>query len=178
MQTQASQELLKIIAYSKEEAMRTGEYAISPDHLLLGMLRHADNDACRTLISLGVDLSEMKEAIEGAVFRPKSISYSESDRIVFSRQAENTLNLSIIEASIAASDMIIPTHLLLAITNSAGSAGLAYLKAIGIDHSTLRRKMTDEDLLRARKVSINNKQGQEQTVSILKIISSPDKITS
>ena len=171
MQTQVSHEVLRILAYAKEEAMRTGDYSISPDHILLGILRHADNDACRTLASLGVDLDEMKNCVEGSIFRPKHIAYSEGDdRLVFSRSAQNTLNLCIVEATIASSDSIIATHLLLAISSSSGSASLKYLKSLGIDHSVLMSYLKKENLLCAKKV--------DYTVSILKIISSPDKIAS
>ena len=72
MQTQVSQEVLRILAYAKEEAMRTGDYSISPDHILLGILRHTDNDACRILEALGVDLEEMKNVPDCGSERAKT----------------------------------------------------------------------------------------------------------
>ena len=49
MEIKISDELNTIIGYAREEALRTGSYGIGPDHLFLGIIRHADNDACRTL---------------------------------------------------------------------------------------------------------------------------------
>lgn len=177
MQTQVSGELLKIITYARDEAMRTGDYSISTDHLLLGVLRHADNDACASLKGLGVDLAELKSTVEGALFRPSGISYGEADRLTFSRSAQNTLNLCIVEATIAGADRIFATHLLLAIAGSSGSTGLQYLKTLGVDHAALSSYMKKNDLLRARRIDPSEEVPQHP-LSILRIISSPDKITS
>lgn len=178
MQTQVSQELLKIITYARDEAMRTGDYCITTDHLLLGIIRHEDNDACRCLSAMGVDLPELKRTVEGGLFRPSGIAYAEADRLTFSRSAQNTLNLCIVEATMAGADKIFATHLLLAIAGSSGSISLGYLKAMGIDHAALSAYMKQNDLLRARKVEPENEAGPQHPVSILRIIGSPDKLVS
>lgn len=43
MQVTLSEEINSIVSYARDEAMRTGSYVIETDHLLLGLLRHADN---------------------------------------------------------------------------------------------------------------------------------------
>ena len=161
MQTQVSQELLKIISYARDEAMRTGDYSISTDHLLLGILRHSDNDACASLRALGVDLAELKSTIEGSIFRPTGIAYHEADKLSFSRSAQNTLNLCIIEATMSGADKIFSTHLLLAIAASSLSD---YMKKNG--------------LLAAKSVDAEENAAASHPMSILRIISSPDKIAS
>ena len=177
MQTQVSQELLKIISYARDEAMRTGDYSITTDHLLLGILRHSDNDACASLKALGVDLAELKATIEGSLFRPSGIAYHEADKLTFSRGAQNTLNLCIIEATMAGADKIFATHLLLAVAGSSGSAGLGYLKALGLDHSVLSAYMKKNDLLAAK--NVDSEEGLEaHSMNILRIINSPDKLAS
>ena len=45
MNRQLSEELNQILSYSKEEAMRLGSYTITPDHIVLGIIRHQDNEA-------------------------------------------------------------------------------------------------------------------------------------
>ena len=178
MQTQVSQELLKIISYARDEAMRTGDYAIGTDHLLLGILRHADNDACASLKALGVDLAELKRTVEGSLFRPSGIAYSEADKLSFSRSAQNTLNLCIIEATMSGADKIFATHLLLAIAGSSGSAGLGFLKSMGLNHSSLSDYMKQNGLLAAKSVDAEESEAAARPMSILRIISSPDKIAS
>ena len=49
LQLQLSDEVQKIMTYSREEAMRLGNYTIGPEHLLLGILRHGDNEATALL---------------------------------------------------------------------------------------------------------------------------------
>ena len=67
MEIKISDELNSIIRYAREEAMRTGSYGIGPDHLFLGMMRHSDNDACRLLAGLGVDIDEFKRFIDSHI---------------------------------------------------------------------------------------------------------------
>lgn len=66
MEIKISDELNTIIGYAREEALRTGSYGIGPDHLFLGIIRHADNDACRTLTGLGADTDSMKSSLTAA----------------------------------------------------------------------------------------------------------------
>ena len=60
MEMKISDELNLIVRYAREEAMRTGSYGIGTDHLVLGILRHADNNACRALRGLGADPEHVK----------------------------------------------------------------------------------------------------------------------
>ena len=96
MEMRISDELNLIVRYAREEAMRTGSYGIGIDHLTLGILRHADNDACRTLRGLGADPEEMKQFIDMHIFRQGSIPYSDADQVVLSRSAQSLLNLTIL----------------------------------------------------------------------------------
>lgn len=177
MQTQASTDTIRILAYSKEEAMRTGDYAISTDHLLLGILRHKDNEACRALQELGIDVDDLKSYVEKKLFRPRSLSFDDENKMLFSRSAKNTLNLSILEANIAASERVLPVHLLLAICASSESHSLSYLKGRGLDHAAIKAYLKEKGTLKATVVKKDGA-AQSSPVSILKIISSPDKIAS
>ena len=49
MTIRISEELNLILNFSREEAMRTGSYGIGPDHMMLGIIRHCDNQACEIL---------------------------------------------------------------------------------------------------------------------------------
>ena len=80
MEISISDELNSIINYSREEAMRTGSYGIAPDHLFLGIIRHAENTASDALRGLGCDLTEMKQFIDSRVFTNEHIPYSDLDK--------------------------------------------------------------------------------------------------
>jgi ATP-dependent Clp protease ATP-binding subunit ClpC len=64
MELKLSAEVNEIIHYSREDAIRLGNNAVSPDHFFLGIIRHANNDAYRLLIELNVDITECKYLVE------------------------------------------------------------------------------------------------------------------
>ena len=137
MEIKISEELNAIINYSRQEALRTGSYGIAPDHLFLGILRHESNTACDTLKALETDITEFKQFIDSRIFTNEHIPYSESDRITFSRGAQNVLSITILEASRSGSRTASSQHLLLALARNTGGYGVTYLRDIGIDYGRI-----------------------------------------
>ena len=121
MEIRISEELNRIIGYAREEAMRTGNYGISPDHLFLAIIRHRDNAAAEVLSGLGVDLEEMKRSIDERLWTNEPIPYSDAESITFSRGAHNVLSMTVLEATRQMSGVATPEHLLLALCHYAGS---------------------------------------------------------
>lgn len=152
MKMKISDELNAIVNYSREEAMRTGSYGIGADHLFLGLLRHGDNDACRILGSLGIDAAETKDYLDGHIFRNASIPYSDMDQIVFSRAAQNALNLSILEAGRFHQDETRAIHLLLAIIRIEGCFAKDFLASKSITYPILVTEMQKLGLLDQRTI--------------------------
>mgnify|MGYP002626037116 CR=1 FL=1 len=150
MEIKISQELNDIIKYAREEAMRTGSYGIGPDHLFLGIIRHADNNACKTLQGLGVETDDFKRYIDGHIFTNENIPYSELEKVTFTRYAQNVLSITIMEATRMKSDEAAPQHLLLALARTTESYGQAYLRARGIDYGRLLSYMENAGLLRSQ----------------------------
>ena len=137
MEMHVSDELNRILNYAREEAMRTGAYEIGTDHLMLGLLRAGDNSACSALTALGVDLADFKLFVESQIFRRESVPYSEESKLIFSREARNTLNMSLLEASSCGDFQARAQHLLLAITRTAGTVCKTYLDIEGIDRDSI-----------------------------------------
>ena len=127
MTIRISEELNLILNFSREEAMRTGSYGIGPDHMMLGIIRHGDNQACEILKELGLDLQEMKQFIDSKIFSDTHIPFSEIDRINFSRSAHNILSFSVLEATRLRCDEASAIHLLLALSRSTGNWSQSYL---------------------------------------------------
>lgn len=147
MQTRISAEVQTILEFSRDEAMRTGWMQIGADHILLGILRHSDNDACRCLTALEVDQDELKSSLEGSLFKPRGISFAEGDNITFGRSAQSVISLASLEASIAGADHICTAHLLLAILRTARTAGFSYFSATGIGHKAAAAYMKEHSML-------------------------------
>lgn len=141
MEIRISRELYTILLYARDEAMRTGCFAIAADHLLLGILRHEDNAACLLLKECGADLAQMKKFVDSCVFTDSSIPYGSSDKMGVARSAQNVINMSAYEALKAGSEEVTAIHLLLALARSARTATADYLgnNSIGVD--TLTEKL-------------------------------------
>jgi len=147
MQLQVSEDLNRIIAYAREEAMRTGSYGIGPDHLFLAIIRHEENAAFSSLQSLGVEPTDLKTFIDQRIFTNETIPYEQIDHISFSRQAQNVLSITVMEATRLKSLAARPEHLLLALCRTTESYGQVYLRNHGIDYGRLLAYMEDEGML-------------------------------
>ena len=142
MEIRISKEVNVIINFARDEAMRTGNYGIAPDHLFLGIIRHRENGAAEALKTLGVDLEEMKHFIDERIRTDRYIPFSESDRISLSRGAYNILSLSILEATKYMSETVLPEHLLLALAKAgAGGYGQTWLIDRGTDYACIQNYM-------------------------------------
>jgi ATP-dependent Clp protease ATP-binding subunit ClpC len=159
MQIQISDQLNGIIQYAREEAMRTGSYGIGPDHLFLGIIRHEDNSAFRVLQGLGVEPAGLKTFIDGRIFTNETIPYSEIDHINFSRQAQNVLSITVMEATRLKSPEAAPHHLLLALCRTTDSYGQAFLRSRGVDYGRMLSFMESEGLLQVAKPDRQPAQG-------------------
>ena len=150
MQLQVSEDLNLVIKYAREEAMRTGSYGIGPDHLFLGIIRQEENAAFRALQSLGVEPADLKTFIDQRIVTGETLPYEQLDHIAFSRQSQNVLSITVMEASRLKSPLAQPQHLLLALCRTTASYGQVYLRSHGIDYGRLLAFMEDEGLLRPK----------------------------
>ena len=147
MELKISEELDIIIKYSREEALRTGSYGIGPDHLFLGLLRHGDNDACRTLEALGTNFESMKKFIDNRINTNEVLSFSQLEQVTFSKITQNLLGITLMEATKLKDRLARPTHLLLALCRVSGSYGIAYLRNIDIDYAKVLAYMEQNGML-------------------------------
>ena len=86
-----SQRVQVVIQLSREEALRLGHDYIGTEHLLLGVIREGSGIAVEILQNLGIDLEELKKAIEDAV---KSTGGTITmGNIPFTKRAERVLRI-------------------------------------------------------------------------------------
>jgi len=141
MQIKYSDEMEQVVEYAQEEAMRTGYYCVNTEHLLLGVLRHGNNAACDALVSEGLDLDLLKNRLDAQILRSESIPFDEMEDVFLSRDAQNTLSLAILEASMEGIEEAGSGELLLAITRSEDSPCKQFLAANGINRANLSLKL-------------------------------------
>jgi len=107
-----------VISYSKEEAERLGNQFISPEHLMLGILRDGEGVAVDVLQQLNVDLPRVKKSIENHLMGDKPIK---NDNIPLLKSAERVLKLVHLEAKALKSSKINTGHLFLALLKEKSS---------------------------------------------------------
>ena len=181
MEMYISDVLAKVLQYSKDEAMRTGSYQISPGHLFLGILRHEENEACRMLKDCGADPSECKAFLDTKLFKNESIPYSDEDKITLSRSAENVLSMTMLEASMAGDSEVGDRHLLLALSKSACAECESLFRMNGISYRMLA-EMCAKDEKQAEEEGHSAKEAvetiKEELINVVEMLGNENKIFS
>jgi len=135
MDAKFSQRIRDVLTYSKEEAIRLGNDSIGNEHLFLGILREGEGLAVEILISLGVDLFELKKTIEDKIRKDTIIELSEIDNLPLLKSSERTLKLIYLEAKSFKSTTIDTRHLLLAILKDETNTVTQTLNEMNINYS-------------------------------------------
>ncbi len=138
-----SQRIKDVLDYSKEEAIRLGNAYIGTEHLFLGILREGEGLAVDVLLALGVDLFDLKKAIEGSLRNDKPLEISAADNIPLLRSSERVLKLVYLEAKSLKNDVIDTGHLLLAILKDETSLVTVKLHDMNIDYELVRDEILD-----------------------------------
>ena len=145
MQSQLGNELNDILAYAKEEAMRLGNYTVSTDHLILGMLRHRENAVVETLVQLGVNTAELKAYLEDAVKAKDPIPMEEEGSLALSKACGNALKVMYLEARSMHCVKPDAGHLFLAILRAQDGNSVKYLEQQKITYSKIKETLSTED---------------------------------
>ena len=117
MNNQFTPKVSDIIMYSKEEANRLRNKQISPEHLLLGILREGGGKAIEILFNLQIDLKQLKREVENRL-KETSIELDMDIRdedVNFDEVASRILKLCILEAKQMKCEAVDTEHILLAI---------------------------------------------------------------
>lgn len=133
-----------IVLYAREEAMRTGHMAICPDHLMLGILRHADNGACSVLDELGIDSADLKRYLESGISLERIIPYSEQDNVNMTRNSQNAVNMAMLEASMAGRDSVEAEDLMLGVVKVPQSLSRTYFESRAVNYQILRQHVAKD----------------------------------
>ncbi|PKL76265.1 MAG: hypothetical protein CVV27_11155 [Candidatus Melainabacteria bacterium HGW-Melainabacteria-1] len=131
-----SEQALRAVMYAQEEARRSHNALVEPDHAFLGLLRDPDNSACEFLNAKGIDPMRLRAdiRIEPAGKRPPlEVAYSEHVQALF-RQAEA-------EAKRFGQAQVDTDHLLLALVDDGEGQGPPALAAAGLNLNHLRWNM-------------------------------------
>ena len=137
MEINISDKLKTILNYSTEEAVRMGNKQVGLEHLVLGILRQADNKAVAALLHFGIDPAGLKKDIERSV-EPAGRDFKEStdkdNPIPVSKQVDQIVKVMFLESLRLKQAQVEPEHALLAILKDDASQVSALLNQAGITY--------------------------------------------
>lgn len=141
---------LRILGYSRDEALRTGHLGIRVDHLMLGILRDGDNEAVEILRECGAEPKALKAFLDECLFREEALAFAELDNILLTAGGRSMLGIAGFEALKRGSEEIKPEHMLLAACLTKGNAVNSWFEVNGINYKliaerVLERKSAEKD---------------------------------
>jgi Clp amino terminal domain, pathogenicity island component/ClpX C4-type zinc finger len=124
-----------VMQFSQEEAQRLQHNYIGTEHLLLGLLREREGVAGRVLTSLGVDLDQARQAVEGVVGRG---DHRVSGEIRLTPRAKKVVELAVDEARRLHHHFLGTEHLLLGLLREGQGIGAGVLESFGLSLQEVR----------------------------------------
>jgi len=143
MDARFSQRIKDVLSYSKEEAIRLGNAHIGTEHLFLGILRDGEGLAIDVLVVLGVELYDLRMAIEKSIRNDQPSSVTDPDSLPLLKSAERILKLTHLEARSMKERTIDTNHLLLAILKDDNNYATRYLVENGITYNKVKKEISD-----------------------------------
>lgn len=137
MDNQFSKQVMKVLIYSKEEAIRLYNDYIGPEHLLLGIIRDGNNKAVDLIReNLPVDIKELKSRVEEKLLSANTSSTASLD-ITLDEKSSSIMKLSILESRLTKSDEPDVEHILLAIARQKNNYAAQILSDYNLDYDKL-----------------------------------------
>lgn len=123
MMNQFSPKVSEVLSFSREEAERLTSKSVTPEHIMLAILREKTGPVWELFSKWKVDINNIKREIEKKV-QEKSIDTTVSiPDIILDEQANNILKLAVLEARMQHAETVDILHLFLAILHDSSNNG-------------------------------------------------------
>ena len=120
---QFSPKVSEVLSFSREEAERLTSKSVTPEHIMLAILREKSGPVWELFSKWKVDIDNIKREIEKKV-QEKSIATTVSiPDIILDEQANNILKLAVLEARMQHAETVDILHLFLAILHDSSNNG-------------------------------------------------------
>ena len=137
MEKKISERVKDIITFSKEEANRLRNRLITPEHLLLGLLREGNGKAIDILKRQNIDLLDLKINIEDSLHSKSDPSLPPDFDVPFNEESGRILRICFLEARLLKDAVVDTEHLLLAIMKDDSTVASLILKDSGLDYRSV-----------------------------------------
>lgn len=128
----------RVLTLAQEEAAEFNHNYIGTEHLLLGLVRESDGVAARVLETLGVQLSQIRSAVEYVIGRGESAVAGERE---LTARAKRVLELAIDEARDLQHQYIGTEHLLLGLLREGEGVAAGILEGLGVGLPQVRTEV-------------------------------------
>ncbi len=125
----------KVLSLAQEEAQRFQHDYIGTEHLLLGLVREGEGVAAKVLSNLGVELKEVRNAVEAMIGRGDPIVLGE---LGLTPRAKKVIELAVDEARRLNHHYIGTEHLLLGLMREGESIAAEALQSLGVNLEKVR----------------------------------------
>jgi ATP-dependent Clp protease ATP-binding subunit ClpC len=143
MKNNYSKQLMDVVEYSREEAVRLRNSYIGPEHLMLGIIRDGEGNAIIALHKLNIDIYDIKKNIEHNIRNVYNDIDKAESHIVISKNSERILHMSMLESRLFKSEETGTEHLLLAILKEEFNVAAKVLVEAGISYQAVYNNMTN-----------------------------------
>ncbi len=138
-----TEEMKRILGYSKEEAIRLGSSHIGTEHIFLAILRDGETPIIDQLIQLGLDLREVKTEIDKRTQNDSSLEISDNRDINLLEETERAIKYTQLEAMSFKQAIPSIEHLLLAILRDNSSIVTQILNDRDVTYETLKKHIIE-----------------------------------
>jgi ATP-dependent Clp protease ATP-binding subunit ClpC len=140
MEAKLSPKARELFTMSREEALRHGHDTMGTEHLLLALLR-CEGNALLILRRLGVEIDQLRRAVEGLMAPPSPMQPSNKEGIRLVKQAERLLRVTYLESKLLKCAEIDPEHVLLALLKDEDSPATRTLKRFRVDYDSVKNEL-------------------------------------
>ena len=119
----------KVLSLAQEEAQRLNHNYIGTEHLLLGLIREGEGVAAKALSNLGVELHDVRRAVEHIIGRGDVAVHGE---VGLTPRAKKVIELAVDEAKRLGHRYIGTEHLLLGLIREGDGIAAGVLESLGI----------------------------------------------
>lgn len=143
MDNKFSNDMASVFNFSKEEAERTECDNVSPEHLLLGILRQNVSKATRMMYKVQPDLLSLKRHLEKVARERKVATVPDRNSLELNREATRLMRLSVLEARAQHLEEVDTEHLLRAMLKDQGSPIQQLLEEHGLTRENVYGDVKD-----------------------------------
>ena len=123
MMNQFSPKVSEILSFSREEAERLTSRSVTPEHIMLALLREKTGPVWELFNQWKVDIDSLKKEIEKKIQEQTTDTAVPVPDMLLNEQANNILKLSVLEARLQHAQTVDTPHLLLAILHDSSDNG-------------------------------------------------------